>query len=306
MQFRHQYFALTLLIWSLFVAAATAQAASYEFFTIDVPDAVDTFAAGINDHGHVVGGYTDQTGALRAFVYEDGIATPIEVPGSRSIIAFGINNRGRIVGSYVTTAQHGFDFLESRRRPLKTIDVPFATDVFLTRANDINNRGQIVGEYLDNTISNQQHGFLNDRGVFTSIDVPNALITSASGINDHGAIVGYYENTAGVHGFVLDGEEYATLDVSFVGATNTLALGINNRGKIVGTYQTSAGIHGFIYSDGTYTTIAVPGALDTTPTGINRSGQVVGFYHDGVGTHGFIATPLPKIGVATNTSPIFQ
>jgi probable HAF family extracellular repeat protein len=148
---------------------------------------------------------------------------------------------------------------------LKTIDVPFSTDVFLTRANDINNRGQIVGEYLDNAVSNQQHGFLNDRGVFSSIDVPNALITSASGINDKGMIVGYYEDTAGLHGFVLSGEEYTAVDVSFVGASNTIALGINNRGRIVGTYQTSAGIHGFTYYDGSYSTIAVPVRLIQLP-----------------------------------------
>jgi probable HAF family extracellular repeat protein len=303
MQSRHQTFALILLICSFSLgAAAAAQAASYQFFTIDVADAVDTFAAGINDHGHVVGGYTNQTGTLRAFLYKDGIAIPIEVPGSSSTIAFGINNRGRIVGSYATTAQHGFDFKDDREQPLKTIDVPFATDVFLTRANDINNRGQVVGEYLDNAVSNQQHGFLKDRGVFSSIDVPNALITSASGINDNGIIVGYYEDTAGLHGFVLTGEEYVALDVPFVGANNTIALGINNRGRIVGTYQNSAGIHGFTYYDGIYSTIAVPDALDTTPTGINRSGQVVGFYYDGVGTHGFIATPQRKIAVANNTA----
>jgi probable HAF family extracellular repeat protein len=302
MESRHQYFALTLLL-EIFFLVAGAQAASYDFVTIDVPDAVDTFATGINDDGHVVGGFTDRTGTLRAFVHEDGAAAPIEVPGSSSTIAFGINNRGRIVGSYAANAQHGFDFKEERKQPLKTIDVPFPTDVFLTRANDINNRGQSVGEYLDNAVSNQQHGFLSDRGVFSSINVPNALITSASGINDKGMIVGYYEDTAGLHGFVLSGQEYTALDVPFVGASNTIALGINNRGRIVGTYQTSGGIHGFTYYDGSYSTIAVPGALDTTPTGINRYGQVVGFYHDSVGTHGFIATPQRQSVVANNTLP---
>lgn len=144
MESRNQYFALTLLLGSLFLVAA-AQAASYDFVTIDVPDAVDTFAAGINDDGHVVGGFTDRTGALRAFVHEDGTAAPIEVPGSSSTIAFGINNRGRIVGSYATTAQHGFDFKEARKQPWKTIDVPFSTDVFLTRATTSITGGRLLG-----------------------------------------------------------------------------------------------------------------------------------------------------------------
>ena len=85
-------------------------------------------------------------------------------------------------------------------------------------------------------------------------------------------IVGYYEDTAGLHGFVLSGEDYTAVDVPFVGASNTIALGINNRGRIVGTYQTSTGIHGFTYDNGSYNTIAVLGAFDTTPTGINQFG----------------------------------
>ena len=79
-----------------------------------------------------------------------------------------------MVGSHVADGQHGFDYKESRKRPFKSIDVPFTTGVILTRANDINNHGQIVGEYLDNPVSNQQHGFLDDRGQFISIDVPDA------------------------------------------------------------------------------------------------------------------------------------
>ena len=77
---RNRYFALTLLLGTLLLVGG-AQAALYDFVTIDVPDVVDTFSAGINDDGHVVGGFTDRTGALRAFVHEDGAAAPIEVPG---------------------------------------------------------------------------------------------------------------------------------------------------------------------------------------------------------------------------------
>ena len=62
---RNRYFATLLL--GTFLIVGGAQAASYDFVTIDVPDAVDTFAAGINDDGHVVG----------AFVHEGGAVAPI-------------------------------------------------------------------------------------------------------------------------------------------------------------------------------------------------------------------------------------
>ena len=170
---------------------STARAASFEFTTIDVPDATATFIEGINDHRQVVGGYIDKDGGAHGLLYSDGDFAPIDVPDSVSTIVFGINNQGRLVGSHVSDGQHGFDYKESRKRVFKSIDVPFTTGVILTRPNDVNNHGLIVGEYLDNPLSNEQHGFLADHGEFTSIDVPDALITSASGINDGGKIVGF-------------------------------------------------------------------------------------------------------------------
>jgi probable HAF family extracellular repeat protein len=41
----------------------------------------------------------------------------------------------------------------------------------------------------------------------------------------------------------------------------------------------SDNVHGFVYSDGSYTTLDVPGATDTTAFGINNLGQVVGWYN---------------------------
>jgi probable HAF family extracellular repeat protein len=49
-----------------------------------------------------------------------------------------------------------------------------------------------------------EHGFVYDRGVFTSLDVPGASATVAFGINARGQIVGAYDDTdTGVfHGFL--------------------------------------------------------------------------------------------------------
>jgi uncharacterized membrane protein len=56
-----------------------------------------------------------------------------------------------------------------------------------------------VGEYRD---AAGIHGFLLDKGSYTTLDVPGAIWTGASGINDSGQIVGSYEDAGGTHGFL--------------------------------------------------------------------------------------------------------
>ena len=273
-----------------FIQTAHAQ---YTFTTIDVPGAVDTLLTGINDRGDIVGAYNNEIfGPSYAFFTEGDSLITIAVPGSSQTTAFGINNNGKIVGSFVTGEQHGFLY-SSKRQRFKQVDVPFPTGVFLTRVNGTNNRGQSVGEYLDQPTSNEQHGFLYSKGQFSSIDVPDAEVTSATGINNQGQIVGFYADriTFQVHGFVKDGEDFTSVDVPFLGAFSTVLTGINRRGQMVGIYQDGAGVHGFVNDAGIFATIDVPGAFETLALGINRHGEIVGWYSDGLGTHGFVATP---------------
>ena len=114
--------------------------------------------------------------------------------------------------------------------------------------------------------------------------------TLASGINDTGQIVGTYADASGVHGFLLSGGSYTTLDDPLA-AHRTLALGIDDKGRIVGSYDNASGRHGFLYnpSGGSYTTLDDPLATDGTEAfGINGNGQIVGRYFDASGTHGFL------------------
>jgi len=76
-----------------------------------------------------------------------------------------------------------------------------------------------------------------DEGTFTTIDVPGALFTSASGINNDGQVVGFYitdDEEGESHGFLLDEGTFTTIDVP--DGESTIAWGINDRLQIVGFY----------------------------------------------------------------------
>lgn len=156
-----------------------------------------------------------------------------------------------------------------------------------THANGINARGDIVGRYVD--AGGVSHGFLRRKGVFSSIDVPDAVATDgARAINARGDIVGNYEDAEGGHGFLLSGGQFSHIHVP--GSTATFARGINNAGDITGHFENAAGvIKGFILKDGTYYTVRVPGSDGTEAFGIRDNGRVVvGRTGLGVGLRGFV------------------
>ena len=86
-----------------------------------------------------------------------------------------------------------------------TIDVPGAT---ATNAISVNDFGVVVGSYTDT--QGVSHGFIDQGGVFTTVDDPQAGTASGQGtvafaINNRGIIVGIYVDSSGTtHGFELD------------------------------------------------------------------------------------------------------
>jgi probable HAF family extracellular repeat protein len=108
---------------------------------------------------------------------------------------------------------------------------------------------------------------------FTTIDVPGALDTFASGINNRGQIVGGFTDprTSPFNAYVDTGGSFTTIGVSGT------ASGINDIGQIVGSLQGGPrGSSGFVDTGGSITTISAPGVPFTFVSGINNSGQIVG------------------------------
>ena len=159
----------------------------------------------------------------------------------------------------------------------------------------IDNRTHIVGRYED---AGGWHGFKYERYYdpellesYTVFDYPGSVGTYACGLNDSGAVVGYYMDSSLVHhGFVYDGA-YSPLDVP--GALATRAYRINNAGHVTGFFTGSDNrTHAFLLDGSTYVTFDIAGAKDTLSFGLNDNDRVVGYYRDAFGTHPYVADPL--------------
>jgi len=131
--------------------------------------------------------------------------------------------------------------------------------------------GEIVGSFSNNT---GEHGFVQNGGSFTAINVPGATTTVALGINDSGAIVGSYTNSSGEFGFLDLNASFTTL--SCPGAVGSDANSINSAGQVAGDCSINGKENGFFYSGGAFTLIDVPGFNSTTAFGINDHDEIVG------------------------------
>jgi hypothetical protein len=158
----------------------------------------------------------------------------------------------------------------------------------------INARDQIADPYV---------GIVDAKtSAVTPIAVPGAKVTAPFGINDAGAVVGYFFNGSADQGFLYKGGAFTTIVPP--GATWSVAYGINAAEEVVGYYVRGSKMRGFAYRDGAYTTIDFPSAHYTQATGINDRGDVVGIYSDGTSEHGFLAKDfLSTRGTFTRFDP---
>jgi probable HAF family extracellular repeat protein len=318
--------AATLALAGLAVAASAPAGSAAGLATVEAPTAGSVlgagpggiFAVGPESGGRDPGrplpgsrryapGPADSSGA---FIYRKGKYTPVDgAPGAPVTAHLGLNNRGRIVGSYPvdgSTLLRGF--VRNGRGDYTGFDAaPGAPDRFTTPV-DINDGGAIAGFYAvgsaDAPESAVFHGFVRSPdGAVTTVDVPGASITSLSGINNRGAVVGAYVDKRGrSHGLLLERGTLTPIDPPKAanvhpGGANIQAFDINDHGQIVGFYPDREGtFHGFLYDKGKFTELDPPQAAGnrngfgaSAAFGINNRRQVVGQYVDREGVpHGYL------------------
>jgi YVTN family beta-propeller protein len=266
---------------------------NYSFQAIDPPGAVSARAFDINSSGAITGTFSTSgaNGLAHGFLRSpNGVYTTIDVPGAIATQPLGINDRGVIVGQYFVAPGIAHGFQRATNGTIITLDFPGAAD---TSPLGINARGDIVGAY-DTGDQSTAIGFLLRNGIFTSFEEPNAAPsqTQPNGINNEGLITGLFVDPAGsIHGFLLRGTNYTTLD--FPGSDATLGWKTNDEGVTVGQYATNFPSHGFLFDGRGFLSFDYPDSRNSGLRGINESGKVVGLYRfPGSDTfHAFVAAP---------------
>jgi hypothetical protein len=203
------------------------------YTTIDPPGAAFSSANSINSAGIIAGEFQDNNG-LHGFVYDGVTYTTIDYPNGRNTEPGHINNANEVVGTFLDGSKfRGFKWVGGT---YTTIDVPNA---LYTMVSGNDNQGHVVGVFspsngkIKNFIMNGKGAIrvvgypftparMNDRkvvvgnagtsggkldlvsGVFTTAQYPNSFFTDIRDINNHGAVVGYYQDTpsSGFHGLV--------------------------------------------------------------------------------------------------------
>ena len=175
------------------------------FTTVDFPGTPFNQLLSQNDYHQAAGYYSlssNNTTPDFPYVYDEvgGIFEVITIPGAAGgAQATGINNSGQVCGFFVDAGQVNHGWLLNAGVFLQ-LDYPNST---FTQALGLNNRGQVVGAYMD--AAGLTHGFVYivSSGQYATVDDPNGVgSTIANGINDNGAIVGFYGAAPINSGFV--------------------------------------------------------------------------------------------------------
>jgi hypothetical protein len=280
---------------------AVNASANYTFTTLDnAADLTFNQLLGINDFG-VIAGYfgsgspasTHPNKGYRVAPYTAASFVNENYPGSQQTQVTAINDWGNTVGFYADAAGDNFGFLDEDGVMTSVSDPATTSKPAVNQLLSLNNNGIAVGFYND--AKGNAHAYEWDRktGVFTPIDPFGSASATATAINDHGTVAGFYaQANGGTAGFIMNGLSQTSIE--FPGSTNTQIFGLNNEGTVVGMYVGAhKQTHGFVYSGGAYKTVNDPDGIGSTVVnGLNNLGALVGFYTDAKGnTDGFVADP---------------
>jgi hypothetical protein len=114
---------------------------------------------------------------------------------------------------------------------------------------------------------------------FTTIDIPGAVRTTVSGINNGGDMVGYYSDGGqNTHGFYFDAGHAKFRKLDLPNSQVNAAYGINDAREIVGTNFLSIQ-NGYRFFNNKFRLLNL-GAAANYAAGVNTQGAVVGLYLD--------------------------
>ena len=116
----------------------------------------------------------------------DGTIAQFDPDGSTNTSVTAINDSDTATGTAYTTVAGSTGFIRTADGAISTFDA--GQNAVFTTPTGLNKAGAIVGSYRDNDM---EHGFVRaPDGTITTIDVPGALLTEPSSINDKGQAAG--------------------------------------------------------------------------------------------------------------------
>src|SRR5262249_21260768 len=108
--------------------------------------------------------------------------------------------------------------------------------------------------------------------------------TGAYGINNHGKVVGDFDNGPFDAGYTRSAQGKLSQPIVYMmdgKAVETGVSGINSSGQVCGGFTNRAFAHGFFFKQGVFTVYDVPGSDRTYIYGENDGGDFVGKYYIG-------------------------
>ncbi len=231
---------------------------------------------GVNNLGETVGSSGHYAQTARGYVYAGGSFTRVTGPHDGYFTsAYNINDRGQVVGSMspngpasATGPGKTQAFIWKSGAVTQAFSYPGASNTTATGINDV---GKIVGYYTSPAANDPRHahGFLDDNGHFTTIDVPGAQSTQPAAINNREEIVGTYYDGAHYHGFVDQGGKMSFINAP--GATDTWLRAENDFGQVAGYYNDAKGVtQGFVATPGTGATLATLAEMAPLPAVVSQ------------------------------------
>ena len=203
-----------------------------------------------------------------------------DFPGQNVSYTLGgaISDNGTVAGIFAATGINSGGY-ERRANGQFSPPILFPGSL-LTAAFGVNSAGVVSGTFN----SDADHGFFCDRGIYTQYDVPGAIHTNVTGLNDAGDFCGYYFTDAAViTPFANVGGTLISFSIPGIDVVYPRA--INNLGQVAGGYVDPADQqveHGFLRdTDGTLIyPLDYPNSIVTAIFGLNDNGVLVGTYRD--------------------------
>ncbi len=150
----------------------------------------------------------------------------------------GVNNEDLAVGFYNDRHgnSHGYTYDIATKTFSADINDPSAVS---TVAAAINNSDEIAGFYTD--AMGVTHGFLDNGGVFSTVNAPGASETQLLGLNDHGLAVGFDVVNGVMNGILFNSNLDVFTNINPPGSMGTTLNGLNDLNQLVGFYVDDAG-----------------------------------------------------------------